>query len=524
MRSRHRLSAAAAIAASLILSGMMPEGVGAQDWEYVSPNYPTQKVQSSAATSAGIIKYVVVIFQENVSFDHYFATYPVAANLAGESTFIARPETPPVNGLTPGLIAFNPNSTKPFRLGRSQAATCDQNHDYSPEQLAFDMGLMDKFPENTGIGGPGCPDYGKGTGLTMGYFDGSTVTALWNYAQSYAISDNFYASTFGPSTPGHLNLISGQTHGFTNDVGDPTATINNTVIGDPQPTGDTCDTRDNVTALAGRNVGNLLNTKKLTWGWFQGGFNLSIRNPNGTTGCKRSHTSEVFTTPKTDYIPHHEPFQYYASTANPKHLRPTSAAAIGTTDAASHQYDIADFFNAASAGHLPAVSYLKPPGYQDGHAGYSSPLDEQVFLVNTINFLQSLPQYANMAILITWDDSDGWYDHQMGPILSHSVSKADFLSGTGFCGKPSTGGVQGRCGYGPRIPMLVISPFAKVNFVDHTTTDYTSILRFVEDTFGLPRIGGGSFDAQANSLNNMFDFSNPNPWKVLLDPNTGMVM
>ncbi len=524
MRSKPRSSAALA-AVALILSGTMPAGVRAQNWEYVSPNYPApSRSTQPELTAARVIKHVVVIMQENVSFDHYFATYPVAGNLPGESTFIARPGTPDVNGLTPDLIAFNPNSSKPFRLSRSQAATCDQNHDYGPEQQAFDLGLMDKFPESVGTGGPGCPDYGKGKGLVMGYFDGSTTTALWNYAQNYAMSDNFYDTTFGPSTPGHLNLISGQTHGFTNDSGDPTATVNGTVIGDPQPTGDACTGRDNVTSVAGRNIGNLLNAKGLTWGWFQGGFDLAIKNPNATTGCKRSHTSTVFTKAKVDYIPHHEPFQYYKSTANPKHLRPAAVANIGKTDAANHQYDINDFFAAASAGHLPAVSYLKAPGYQDGHAGYSSPLDEQTFIVNTINFLQTLPDYSSMAIFITWDDSDGWYDHQMGPIISHSRSDADALSGQGMCGTASSFGIEGRCGYGPRLPLLVISPFAKANFVDHTTTDFTSILRFIEDTFGLGRIGGGSFDAETNSLSNMFDFNNPNPWKLLLDPKSGMVM
>ena len=167
--------------------------------------------------------------------------------------------------------------------------------------------------------------------------------------------------------------------------------------------------------MTGKNVGDLLNAKGLTWGWFQGGFDLAIRNPNGTTGCKRSHTSVVFSTPKVDYIPHHEPFQYYAADRQPQASAPRSVANIGKTDAANHQYDINDFFAAASAGHLPAVSYLKASGYQDGHAGYSSPLDEQTFVVNTINFLQTLPDYASMAIFITWDDSDGWYDHQMGP-------------------------------------------------------------------------------------------------------------
>ncbi len=145
--------------------------------------------------------------------------------------------------------------------------------------------------------------------------------------------------------------------------------------------------------------------------------------------------------------------------------------------------------------------------------------------MDTINFLQTMPDYSSMAIFITWDDSDGWYDHQMGPIISHSRTVDDALSGQGMCGTAPSGGIQGRCGYGPRLPLLVISPFAKANFVDHTTTDFTSILRFIEDTFGLGRIGGGSFDAEgANSLSNMFDFNNPNPWKLLLDPSSGMVM
>ncbi len=167
MRSRHRVGAAFA-AAALILSGTMPAGVRAQNWEYVSPNYQAQgRSTEPALAAANVIKHVVVIFQENVSFDHYFGTYPVARNLPGESTFVARPGTPDVNGQTPALIAFNPNSTRPFRLSRSQAATCDQNHDYGPEQQAFDLGLMDMFPQTVGIGGPGCPDYGKGKGLVI---------------------------------------------------------------------------------------------------------------------------------------------------------------------------------------------------------------------------------------------------------------------------------------------------------------------------------------------------------------------
>src|SRR5262245_23464755 len=132
------------------------------------------------------IRHLVVIFQENVSFDHYFATYPNAANTDG-SHFAAKPGTPLVNGLfAGGLLDHNPNSTQPFRLSSSQAVTCDQDHGYKDEQRAFDAGAMNEFPETVGVGAPPCLDYGKGKGLVMGYYDGNTVTALWNYAQTYA--------------------------------------------------------------------------------------------------------------------------------------------------------------------------------------------------------------------------------------------------------------------------------------------------------------------------------------------------
>jgi phospholipase C len=468
------------------------------------------------------IKHLVVIFQENVSFDHYFATYPDAANPPGEPSFFAQDGTPSVNGLSDTLLSANPNSTQPFRLGRSQAATCDQDHGYRDEQRAFDFGLMDKFPETVGVGAPGCPDYVAGKGLVMGYYDGNTVTALWNYAQHFAMNDNSYGTTFGPSTPGALNLISGQTNGATPaDAGGDT--IMGTVIGDPQPTGDTCTNRDNV-AMSGPNVGDLLNAKDVTWGFFQGGFDLTLTNPDGSTGCNRSHTSSVVNAKKGDYIPHHEPFQYFASTANPTHARPSSVAMIGRTDAANHQYDIADFFAAIRVGNFPAVSFLKAAGYQDGHAGYSSPLDEQTFIVGVVNALQRLPQWTSTAVVVAYDDSDGWYDHVMSPIVSQSDTEADALSGAGHCGTAREGAAQGRCGYGPRLPLLIISPFARTNYVDHTVTDQSSVLRFIEDNWDLGRIGNDSFDEKAGTLLGMFDFDRRDQAsRLFLDPSTGLV-
>src|ERR1700723_1352669 len=228
------------------------------------------------------IKHLVVIFQENISFDHYFGTYPKAFNPAGQPRFTAKPETPAVNGYTDGLLFNNPNAlntvnadgaTNPFRLDRSQASTADQDHDYLAEQQAFHAGLMDSFPKYTGTPGP--PPNGQMTnGLVMGYYDGNTVTALWNYAQRFAMSDNSYDTNFGPSTPGAINLISGQTNGVTdqsNATGDVIEDGDGgfTLVSDADPIGDTCSTTTGAAvSFTGKNIGDLLNARGLTWGFF----------------------------------------------------------------------------------------------------------------------------------------------------------------------------------------------------------------------------------------------------------------
>jgi len=142
-------------------------------------DWPSSQAESGGETRTPI-KHLVVIFQENVSFDHYFATYPNATNLAGEPVFEAKSGTPSVNGLTGALLTNNPNSAQPFRFDRSRQLTCDQQHDYMPEQAAYDAGLMDKFVEFTGRTRATTPlcEFGLGKTVVMGYYDGNTVTAL----------------------------------------------------------------------------------------------------------------------------------------------------------------------------------------------------------------------------------------------------------------------------------------------------------------------------------------------------------
>ena len=493
---------------------------------------PVLEAQSAPVTTTPI-QHVVVIFQENVSFDHYFATYPVAANNTGnEPSFTAAPNSPSVNGLSGPLLTNNPNSVQPFRLTRAQAVTCDQDHNYGDEQKSYDSGLMDKFVETVGSSSASCDVGGHGKGIVMGYYDGNTVTAIWNYAQNYAMSDNSFGTTFGPSTPGVLNLIAGQTHGATVTAGSAAGNVSaGSVIGDPRPDPslDDCTIAPPRTyiSMSGKNVGDLLNAKNITWGFFQGGFKPTSVTASGTAVCAAHHTGlagDDAVTTSGDYIPHHQGFQYFKQTANPHHLPPTSIAMIGQTDQANHQYDLSDFLAALSAGNMPAVTYLKAAAYQDGHAGYSDPIDEQTFLVNTINTIMQSPFWSSTAIIIAYDDSDGFYDHVMGPIVTQSSTPDDQLNGPGSCGSGTNAIYQGRCGYGPRLPLLVISPYAKVNYVDHTVTDQSSILRFIEDNWNLGRIGDSSTDAIAGPINGMFNFASATAKAVTLDPGTGTVI
>ena len=224
---------------------------------------PENRPPSSETTYP--IEHLVIIFQENISFDHYFATYPVAANPPGEPRFVAKPGTPTVNGLTPDLLTRNQNSLQPERLDRSHAATADQKHDYVNEQEAMDHGLMDRFVEFTGT-----PEVDGSKTVVMDYFDGNTVTAYWNYAQNFAMSDNSFGSVPGPSTPGAIDVVSGQTHGAV--PAQMAGSIEQgSVIADKDPAGDTAS-GGRTFSMTGQNIGDLLNAKNVTWGWFQGGF------------------------------------------------------------------------------------------------------------------------------------------------------------------------------------------------------------------------------------------------------------
>lgn len=489
-----------------------------------------------AQTTTTPIKYVVVIFQENNSFDHYFGTYPNALYPsgqpvgtqypAGESPFVPLPNTPSVNGITPAIR--NLNSVAPFRLDRSQALTCDNNNGYNAEQIAYSSGQVNLFPTTSGttevVTGTPCT-----ADLSMGYYDGNTVTALWNYAQYFAMSGNYFDTEFGVTEEGHQNLISGQTH--TTSTLPSTAAgkmVNGSMIANVEAGVDDCVVASSKTTpiiMTSKNIGDLMNAAGITWGWFYGDF------PESGGAAPITSTQCTATPSGNTYNSHYAPFMYYESTSNQHHLSPSSVAAIGTSaDQANHNYSLVDFMNALNAHNLPQVTFLKAPTTATGHPANSTPLEEQTFLVDTINTLQQSPFWSQMAIFITYDDSDGWYDHVMPPIVNQSNDSAnDAVAGsTLLCGTPQqTGAYLDRCGYGTRLPLLAISPYAKQNYVDHAVTDTTSVLRFIEDNWSLGRLGNQSFDALAGTLNGLFDFTDtPNPAarQLILNDSTGEVV
>ncbi len=641
--------------------------------------------RGGSGKTATPIEHVVVIFQENVSFDHYFGTYPVSSGGDGQP-FAARPGTPAVDGLTPATdpslpaslrhsadlttAAANPNLSPPLRLdssadglpgGPGGLETCDQDHNYSDEQQAFDGGKMDQFVQSVGAANTGHTPNGAAScnpAQVMDYYDGNSTTALWNYAQHFSMSDNSFGTTFGPSAPGAVNLASGNTGG----VDGPAHQANNpsvasasapnadltadgkggfSLTSDAQPYWDDCSTRDAV-ALTGTNIGDELNKAGLTWGWFQGGFrptttfvaaaaatghagqstatfipdefsgsftgkvlppastSSGLPAGLGTTAnqalCNAFHPIGVAlgasgttasTAPwgfKDDYIAHHEPFEYYASTANPHHLTiatdgsgndklngPDSLSTVGDDtqtfngaygtspqfDTPNHNYDSSDFDQLVAAidkgqlpaSALPAVTFLKAPGYEDGHAQYSNPRDEQVFVADEVNALMKSPDWSSTVVFVNYDDSDGWYDHAYSGITNPSLSGADNLTNTalgkinagnptsGQCGaspqsSPPLAGEQGRCGLGPRLPMIAISPCSAPDAVDHDLSDQASIINFIEYNWNLPAIPG-SFDQALKStdasegipfdLAGMFDFSSCDQPALPLDPATGQI-
>ena len=306
-----RFAMASLVLVTLAASLSAPAGAMQARTDQLSRSAARDSSPAVSVRTATPIKHLVVIYQENVSFDHYFATYPHAQNRPGEPRFVAPYSTPRINGLSARLLTHNPNLRQPFRLDRKQALTCDMNHGYTAEQRAYNGGKMDQFAQWTDQGvQPGsslhywqfCP-----WGVVMGYYDGNTVTALWNYALHFAMDDNAHGTTFGPSTVGALNLVAGDTAGavcapYARQLGihtcswriPPRQRIDKharpiAIHDNIDPYYDDCSVggthnKSHTAALITPNIGDLLSAARITWGWFAGGFD----------NCKAAHPDVAY--------------------------------------------------------------------------------------------------------------------------------------------------------------------------------------------------------------------------------------
>ncbi len=343
---RHKRIAGALLAALAVSGGGVLAAQSATAGAAGPAAVTAKKTKAGEPTTTTPIKHVVIIFQENVSFDHYFGTYPHAANSDGQP-FKAAKGTPAVDGLLPAtdpsippslqhstnLLYSNPNAANPLRLDSSATGlpgnaggqlTCDQDHNYSDEQQSFDGGAMDRFVQSVGTAS-GTSPFGTpcNPNTVMDYYDGNSVTALWNYAQHYSMSDNSYGTTFGPSAPGAINLVAGDTgevdtaHMANNpSISTPTSPDADltadgkggySLTSDAQPYWDDCSTRDAV-AMKGTNIGDELNAQGLSLGLVRGRLPSEHELPGSARRDRphrpvRQHVHRRTSSPRTSRAP-----------------------------------------------------------------------------------------------------------------------------------------------------------------------------------------------------------------------------
>jgi acid phosphatase len=472
---------------------------------------------------------VVVIYAENRAFDTLYGLFPGANGIPGRnpaSRGAAAPQKdfdgsvlpvlPPAwGGLTAGGQPVTitqaqttglPNAMfqldDPKGIGSSgvvapqDVITRDLVHRFYNNIMQINGGANDKFAAHA-----------DGGALAMGYYDGSKM-AMWKVAQRYTLADNFFMGAFGGSYLNHQYLICGCAPVYPNadsspakelisavDVDaegrfvrlTPAANMPNSVLAgaprylkdgaltpkDASGTFHTVNTMQPAWQPSGAappaggdprladmtrpsslppqtqtTIGDTLSAKNVPWAWYAGAWNIvSAGTPEARAQIYRG---------KQNFQPHHQPFNYYAAfdprtqaEARQKHLR---------------DFD-SQFLADAAAGKLPAVSFYKPQGPLNQHAGYANLSDGDAHIAEVIAKLEQSPQWKSMLIVVTYDENGGFYDHA-------PVPRGD------------------RWGPGSRVPAILVSPFVKKGFVDSTQYDTGSILRFITHRWSLKPLPG----------------------------------
>jgi acid phosphatase len=478
-----------------------------------------------ASASLSSVKTIVVIFAENRGFDNIYGTFPGANGLPVNGTYVpqvdrdlaALPKLPQTwNGVT--AAGFTPAITQamsdnlqnsPYSLEATYAGfdrtyiTRDLYHRFFENQMQIDGGYNDLFAA-----------YADSGGLVMGHYDGSGM-AMWAVAQQYTLADNFFMGAFGGSFLNHQYLVCACAPEYPgadtaaamptiaaidtdaggnflpqltlastspasaidgppvytlsgniapkNYFGDGTFHAINTMQPPYQPSFNAPATADATKLFAdpskpttlppqtAQTIGDALDAASVTWAWYAGAWSSTLATATG------DRMFPPTTTPGSapNFQFHHQPFNYYAA------FDPQSHA----DTRAQHLKDYSDLMSDIAAGTLPQVVFYKPEGDLNQHAGYASLDAGDKHIAQLISALQASPQYASMVIVITYDENGGWWDHVAPPA-------GDLV------------------GPGTRVPAIIVSPFAKQGYVDHTPYDTGSIQRLIDRRFGLQPLPG----------------------------------
>jgi phospholipase C len=429
-------------------------------------------LRSHAQTGSNPINHIIVLYEENHSFDNYYGGFPGANGLAGASqqqvtqvdkqgnvyATLPQPMAAPV-----GTAARQPDPRFPSDLPNSyfminpfvtpDDKTGDMLHQYYREQYQIDGGNMDKFAS-----------WSDGAGLVMGYWD-MTGQPLYELAKSYTVADNFFHAAFGGSFLNHFWLICACTPVWPNAPADTISTpypddpahmqdknvtpdgyaINTSyTVNNPHPASTAADHLVPNQTLP--TIGDELSQAGVTWAWYSGGWNDALAG----------NADPLFQF-------HHQPFAYFANYAD------------GTEAKAQHLKDETDFEASLTNGTLPAVSFVKPLGPDNEHPGYADISAGEAHAAELINLIRQSPYWNDTVVIVTYDENGGQWDHVAPPVVD-------------------------KWGPGSRVPTIVISPLAKQGYVDHTPYDTTSILKFIEWRFNLQPLADR--DANANNLLN----------------------
>ena len=447
------------------------------------------------------IQHIVVIYAENRSFDHLYGLFPGANGIrnATRTVQVDRDGTPlrmlpPVwKPVPPGAPAepdpaFPSNlPNAPFRIDAAPidlglaAPTRDLVHRYYQNRAQIDGGKLDRYVAMS-----------DGGALTMGYYDGSTLP-MWALARQYTLADNFFMGAFGgsflnhfwlvcactpvdPEAPWSVRVLLDQNGELQARPGSPPSAMSGppflfdgSVTPDgyavnteqppfqpsqipPAPGGDprfADPAKHPLPAQHAKTIGDTLSAKGISWAWYAGGWDAAVRDGMQPPNVKRS---VIYENP-INFQPHHQPFNYFARFAP------------GTADRTDHLKDLHQLLADIDSGALPQVAFYKPEGRLNEHPGYTTILPGDRHIAEIVRRIQASPAWQSTAIIVTYDENGGFWDHVPPP-------------------------AGDRWGPATRIPTIIISPFARRGYVDHTRYDTTSILKFITRRFDLEPLPG----------------------------------